>query len=412
MATENMTTYVDMLKEFYTPKHVQNMVYKKNQLLATLPKAEDKEGETWDTPIIIADPQAGSVTFSVAQGNKGPISTDKFQLTAADDYSFGSISRKLIKATKTNKGAFLPAAKVHIDGAVNTATRSRAIQLFGDGSGAKAQAASFSTDTITLTNRHDAVKFQKGEVIQLAANADKTGAAVRGGSPGTATILAVNRTLGTLQCTATVSTVITSPTALDWIYRAGDYDGALVGLDGWLPSTTPTTSLFGVDRTVDPEMLGGVRLDRSGSESTSVIEALIDICSEVFTVGGGEVDHIFLHPSQLRALSKSELARVEKAKFEITDNIGFRGFTLTTDMGEARIMGDRYCPYDRAYALQLDTWELGSLGPCVDIFDRDSDQEMLREASTDGYEVRIGGYAQLSCNAPGFNGVVLLDAQS
>jgi len=57
--------------------------------------------------------------------------------------------------------------------------------------------------------------------------------------------------------------------------------------------------------------------------------------------------------------------------------------------------------------LQMDTWTLNSLGAAPHILDLDGNR-MLREANNDAYEVRVGFYGNLSCNAPGYNSRVAL----
>jgi hypothetical protein len=74
------------------------------------------------------------------------------------------------------------------------------------------------------------------------------------------------------------------------------------------------------------------------------------------------------------------------------------------------VFGDRYAPIENALGSTLETWEFVSMGPCPEIFDAETDQEMLRETDLDGYEVRIGGYPDISCNAPGYNVNITLPA--
>jgi hypothetical protein len=52
--------------------------------------------------------------------------------------------------------------------------------------------------------------------------------------------------------------------------------------------------------------------------------------------------------------------------------------------------------------LQLDTWSLNSLDEAPHILDLDGNS-MLREASADAYEVRVGFYGNVACVAPGWN---------
>ena len=90
-------------------------------------------------------------------------------------------------------------------------------------------------------------------------------------------------------------------------------------------------------------------------------------------------------------------------EYSVTETIGFEGFKIRYDGGTARVFPDRYAPVDRALGATLESFEFLSMGPCPEIFDAETDQEMLRESDIDGYEVRIGGYPEVSNNAPGHN---------
>ena len=79
--------------------------------------------------------------------------------------------------------------------------------------------------------------------------------------------------------------------------------------------------------------------------------------------------------------------------------------------GPVTVIPDVNCPDTLAYALQMDTWRLLSLGPVPNIFDKDG-VTMLRVSNADSVEIRARAYMQLECNAPGWNGVVSLNASS
>jgi hypothetical protein len=70
------------------------------------------------------------------------------------------------------------------------------------------------------------------------------------------------------------------------------------------------------------------------------------------------------------------------------------------------VLADRDCPEDLMYMLDMSTWGYYSLKEPVMLLDQDGNK-MLRESSADACEVRIGGYAQLGCVAPGANGVLV-----
>ena len=139
------------------------------------------------------------------------------------------------------------------------------------------------------------------------------------------------------------------------------------------------------------------------------LDAFIVAQSEIATIGDGSPDHAFPHPSVFRALLQEVGAKVELDNYAVSQTLSFSGLTLQGDTGEIRIIPDRYALYNAVPVITLDSWELGSMGKAIDIFDRESDQEMLREASADAYELRVGGYLNLACHAPGHNGRLSVD---
>ena len=101
-------------------------------------------------------------------------------------------------------------------------------------------------------------------------------------------------------------------------------------------------------------------------------------------------------------LQKSLGSKVQYVDLTVNGDIGFRGIMINGPRGPIKVVPDQNCKSDIAYMLQLDMWKLYSLGPAPQILDLDGNK-MLREASADAYEVRVGYYAQLGCRAPGFN---------
>ena len=150
-------------------------------------------------------------------------------LTRQADYSLASIANETIEASKGNANAFMEAATVEIDGAIESATRSLAIACFGDGSGAIGQvlATTSSVATFTLKQIDDVTNFEVG--MQLKLNATKTGSS---GTLSTAvTVDGINRDTGVITLSASASL-----TADHFIYQEGDYDAKIKGLNALHPS--------------------------------------------------------------------------------------------------------------------------------------------------------------------------------
>ena len=388
-----MTTFAAALKQHYTNERIENMVYKDNPFLAMVSKYEQFGGENLKLPIKYGIPQGRSATFSDAQANKTNTQLKAFLLTRVSDYSLASIANETIEASKGNANAFMEAATVEIDGAIESATRSLAIACFGDGSGSIGQVLSTTSSvaTFTLKETDDVTNFEVG--MQIKLNVNKTG---NSGTLSTAhTIDGVNRDTGVITLSASASL-----TANHYIYQEGDYDGKISGLEAWVPSSAPgsTDSFFGVNRSSDATRLGGIRFDGS---SLPLEEALIGAAARVAREGG-KPDVCFVNYSAFADLEKALGSKVSYVDQKVNPEIGFRGILIHGPRGPIKVIPDQNCPPNVAFMLQMDVWKLYSLGKAPKILDSDG-LKFLRDSSADSVEVRVGYYAQLGCRGPGYN---------
>jgi hypothetical protein len=398
----DMTSFDAALKQHYTDDMVENLVYKDNPLLALMAKMEDFGGRNLPIPLIRGNPQNRSATFSVAQGGTTTSKLDAFLLTRVKDYSIATIDNETLEASKGNANAFLEAATVEIDGAINALTRSLAVKLYRSGFGSVGNVnATVTGTTLTLLDANDVVNFEVGDVLQFAAS--DGGDALRDSGDSVA-VTAVNRSAGSM----TVGTLsgITGLTSGDFIFKKGDRQDSgtpsrivVAGLEAWCPGSAPaSTAFFGVDRTSDVTRLGGLRLDAS---SVPIEEALIGGASLVAREGG-KIDHYMMSYAQFSALEKALGTKVQYVDVKMNAEIGFRGILVNGPRGPIKVIPDQNCPSNRVFGLQLNTWKLYSLGKAVRVIDTDGLQ-MLRQASADGVEVRYGFYGNAGCRAPGWN---------
>lgn len=397
----DMTSFASALKAHYTNDMVQNMVYKDNPLLAMLSKMEDFGGKNLPIPIIYGNPQNRSATFSTAIAQTSNSQLKDFVLTRVSDYSIAQIDNETLEASKGNANAFLEAATVEIDGAINSAARSLAISLYGTGSGALGQInSSVASATITLADVESITNFEKGMV--LVASAANGGGSVKA---GTAQILGLDRDAGTITFSAALNSLIGTVANGDFLFAQGDYDKKLKGLLAWLPSTAPTTgdNFFSVDRSSDATRLAGIRFDAS---SMPIEEGLVSAAARVAREGG-KPDYVFMSYSKYADLEKALGSKVQYIDMKVNPEIGFRGIQINGPRGPIKVVPDQNCPNDRAFMLQLDMWKLYSLGKAPKIIDTDG-LKMLRQSTADGVEVRVGYYAQLGCRGPGFNSNIKL----
>jgi len=400
----DLTTFDAALKQHYTDDVVQMMVYKDNPLLALISKYEQFGGRNLPIPLIYGNPQGRSATFSNAQTRGAATSSllQDFVLTRVKDYSIATIDNETLEASKGNANAFMEAATVEIDGAINSLTRSVAISMYRDSSGAIGQVnaeptvASPSFD-ITLKSTEDVTNFEVGQVLVIWSAKSGGSQRTSDGSDDEWIIAGVNRVTGVITLTGTYS-ASGDIAADDYLFVEGDRGLKMSGLEGWVPASAPSaTSFFGVDRSVDTR-LGGLRLDGS---AMPIEEALIEGAS-LCAREGGKIDHFFMSYDKYSELEKALGSKVQYIDLNVNPQIGFRGIMVNGPRGPIKCIPDQNCPSGSVFGLQLSSFKLYSLGKAVRVIDTDGLQ-MLRQASADGVEVRYGFYGQLGCNAPGYN---------
>jgi hypothetical protein len=387
------------LKTLY-PDGVTPLVYKNNPLLAMLQKNTKFFGRNKVVDVIYANTQGRSATFANAQANAGSHKGIAFTITRKSDYADIVLDRETIKAAGNDEGAVVDALETETNSAIQVLKNSLAHAVWGDGTGKIGKVASFTGATITLTDVNDAVSFEVGKVINLSSTL--SGGAVRS---GTLQVSAVNRTTGVITFTQNVTTGISAAANNDYIFTDGDYGKKLTGLQGWLPTTDPSSgeSFFGVDRSVDTIRLAGLRYDGS---ALSIEEALIQAAARLGREEGAP-DYCFMNYLDFANL---ETALGSKKVYEDIAGpygIGFKGLVIHGPNGDIRAVSDRNAPRGFAYLLEMDTWTLHSLGEAPEIISDDG-VKMLRQNSADGFEARMAYYAQLACEAPGRNAVVTL----
>lgn len=423
------------LKELYTgDDFMKDLVYKKNPLLALLPKEESPSGfagKYIPVPLIYGTPMGRSATFAQAQANQTAPALASFFVYRVSNYQLVTITNELLEATKDNAGAFIDEAKLNMDTGFRNISNDLALDLFQGGS-ASCSRGSFGVSTgsitagvIVLDDPNQIVNFEVGMVLVSYAVSGTT--PTQSTSNALGYVIAVNNSLGQLTVSATQGGAAGTPTnwstSFPYLAVQGDINfvsGGLApgangaaalkvsGLAAWLPTAAPgvSDSFWGVNRSVHPTRLGGVRYD--GSQE-SVEEALID-GSTLVAREGGMPDMCFMSFASYAALEKQLGSKVQYVSVQHdTAEIAFKGITVNAPYGPITVIPDRNCTSKVAYLLQMDTWKLRSLGKAPHILTYgDEGLQGLRVGNSDALEIRIGYYGNLVCNAPGWNCVILL----
>jgi hypothetical protein len=394
------------LKELYNGQVIENEVYADNPWLAMVQKKTDFGGKNMPLPVVTSVPQGRSAVFATAQANQTAASATSFALTRARDYQVSQIDRETMLASATDKYAFLEGAKFVIDGALQAITLSLASAIFRGGTGSIGAIATggITSGVITLSSAGDVVNFEINQTLRVSAT---DGAAVR---TAKGYVIAVNRTAGTVTVASSgLGGSAASPTAWaagDFISVDGDLNAKIKGLQAWLPATAPTSgdNFFGVDRSADVTRLAGVRYDGSGQ---SIEEALID-GSMLVAREGGRPDICIMPYASYGALEKSLGSKAQYVDFKGPAELMFRGIQINGANSQIKVFPDRSCPAATAFLLTSKSWKLYSLGDAPHIVDDSGTGEWLRVSNADAAELRMAYYAQLGCNAPGWNGNITL----
>lgn len=420
MATFASTSnQVAALKELYVgDDFMKDLVYKKNPFLALVPKDESPggfAGKYIPVPLIYGTPQGRSATFSNAQNNQTAPQLASFFVYRVSNYQIATITNELLEATKDNAGAFIDEAKLVMDTAFRNISNDLALDLFSSGNGVRGQISGITSGVITLTNPGDIVSFEVGMVLVSFSISGSTYTQSTGAALGY--VIAVNRRSGTLTVSATEGGAAGTPSNWSGSFPNLGVQGdvafgaislqtsfkKITGLSGWLPASAPSASesFWGVDRSVDSRLYGVLP---SNTSSMTIEEALIEGAALVAREGGMP-DMCFMNFASYAALEKSLGSKVQyvDVKHEEAD-IAFAGIRIHAPYGPIMVVPDRNCPAQTAFLLQMDTWKLRSLGKAPHILTYGLEGlEGLRVGTADAMEIRIGYYANLVCNAPGWN---------
>lgn len=409
VAGTSLTDAYPILKEYYADQKVRNLLERRHTLWAMLTKDTNVSGRTYPQPMRYGA-STGSANFTNAQNNQSPNDYAEFQVPINTNYTLATVQNVAIQAARNDKGAFINLLKDSIDGAMENAIRRDAWMAYRTGTGSIGvigTSADIATGIIILTNPTDALAFQRNQV--LVANSADGGGTTRA---GIGYVISSDVSTGTIQVSATAGGSGGQPSgwvAGDYLSSQGDVNAQIQGLGIWFPSTSTlrpvigTPSIFlGVDRSVDPTRLAGTFLNLTGLDIES---ALIELISQVKMVGGSP-DYVFVNTVSYRNLQKALQARSQYDKVEVVNDAGltFKGI----EVDGAVVLEDSDCPPKTAYALQMDTLKVISFGDSPQILTYDDGITAFRTANNDSVEARIGGYRNMTCNAPVKNGVALL----
>lgn len=397
----DVTAFQQVGKQRYTKKKIETLAVQ-SPGLGMIPKNTKGGGLAWYGAIRNATPSSRSAVAATAFTTGSASAYQRWTCQWVNDYASANITGPALAQASGDENSMVKVATDEIDGAFESLGISAGAALFSNGGGAIGQIASGqATPTITLVNISLILNFYVNQILQTSID-DGTGG--NGVKAGTVTVQGVNTATGTVTATGNWSAGIGTVAANDFIFQQGDYNAKLIGYAGWLPQTSPGATLFnGVNRSNDPERLGGCRFNGGGAPK---VESLIQLAALISRFRG-KPDVILVNPLDYADIAKERDTKVFYTKESFKNpEIVFRGFELATPTGVATVLPDPFCPQGVGYMLQSDTWELVSIGEFMGFVEGDEVGKWLRASGDDIYQSRLVYRGTTYCSAPGKNGVV------
>ena len=394
MAAELITDINSAMKVVFTPQQLKKIMYDNQKLFALLKKKVFPGGKYLPLPVQFGNPQGRSRTFGTAQANVGASKVVDFQITLVKDYGVVLFDGMDMKLANGGESSFIDMKSDEIANQIDQVRRNLCISLYGAGTGQIGTVTAISSLAISVATDAEIRRFEVGMPVSFL---DSTG-----GSAANTTVTAVN-TNGKVFSVASATGIVNG----DYIYCQGDKDLSIKGLAAWIPAVAPTTgdSFFSVDRSVNASRLAGHIIDGT---AMPIHEALLEGLRKVGE-DYGRPDVVIVPFSKFVELEKVLMPNCQFDLVKAADAVlGIRSIQITGPNGPVNIIPDSDCPSNRSYVLTMDTWCLYHLNNAPIIIDEEDGNMILRSASADSFETRIKSYANLACNAPGKNGVILL----
>lgn len=380
------------------------------EFLKWLPTRTDFYGRKMEVPIGYGPGGGNSYNFQVAQRQStNSRKYTHFEITRVSNYTILYLDNEAIEASENGDAAYLETYKAELEGANITNAQNLGMDLHGTGDGTITTIAGITSPgadaVIELTDHEQIVRIEIGQQWQAVPAA---GSSVRTGTPGYVTVTAVDEDNG--KFTIDNSTFITGLTTGDTLVPAGNYDGAIVGVRGWIPFTdaelTASPTLWGVTRTTHPTRMAGHRFDGSGYSLGGALEEGLSR----FARGRCKPEAIWLNYRYYTALSQ-EMGSKAVREFTKVGQWGFDTFSLNSLGRKVTVFCDQNIPDGYAECLTREDWVFHTLKEAPRYLTPQGSKQIVKP-SDDGVETRWGWRGNLICRNPNGQGIIKMPTVS
>jgi hypothetical protein len=383
------TSNLEALLKIRYPNGIAYQGVKQSRFFNLCPKTTDFGGSGKQIKVSVSPGTGGSSDFAKALANRGPAQHVTFTVSRKYDYIVGSLENEVIKATMGDKNAVLAALTDEFDKKGKEFGMRLSRRCWGNEGGALGVALAITTSSFTLATPGDIRNFYPGQVLQFASD-NGTGTSPTGQRAGTVTVSKVSMSsagVATVTCTGNVTAGIAAATDGDTVFSDGDYGTAPSGVLGWIPTSDPTGSFLGVDRTTHINALSGFRVDQTGKD---LIEAFNAATAAGFPLGS-EGESAFVGGTVMSRLQNTlegkAITRDVKGKGEVS----YKGLVVYTTYGEVTVLPEPYCPDGKILITSMSDWEIASLGELPHYTDT-GHGNLQQESAADARQFRLAGY--------------------
>lgn len=371
----------------------ENTYNSANVMLGTMKKQYDFVGEDYKTaaPTFFSG-GVGSGSLPIAN----PASAVKATLTAKSVYATTQIQRQALKASANDEGAFVEAMKWNVQKTVEAWNRNASRIIFGDGTGALGTiigsnatgTAAAPVITITAASWVEG-HWEENDYVNCGTDSSVFNVVSVVNSTRVVTLARIS---GSLDLTSAGAGLI--------VYMQGSKDNDPMGLKGVCDATSGTLYNVTVARRWQATQVAAGGAGISADALNQLIIAVQKACGKAPTK---IITSYAQYRKILNFLEDQKVYQVDPRASELKGKVSFKGIEYLSSTGPIGIFCDRMCPDDRLYAVNTD-FITAYHRPDFGWFDDDG-TVFLREASSDSYSARYGGYYQ-NYIIPSFQGVI------
>lgn len=387
-----------MYKTIYHGRDLSNQAKRKTTAYDMVAKYDDFDGAQLVFPFNYALPVGVSPSFPVAQGSPQASKFDNWVMTTRKTlYGFLTIDAQAMKAARKDIGAFLRLRQKETNEILAYMKMVLGGHAFwGDGAGNMAQITA-----VTGSNPATAITVAPRDVIKFHLNQRLVFNATRTGSSATIkasvyTVTALNRGTGVISVSrASGAGAGTDPAVSDYVYLEGSYDAFPLGVAAFIPASDPGTggvpgTLLGMDRTDDPVMKSGWRVEWQGS----IEETAKYLCAVMGQYFDKDDSVLWVSRYNWHRLEQELTAQGRKViDARATQVFGSPALMLLTPEGDIPVVSDNYLSDDQAYLLNMSAVEVHHLDNLIHVVDDDG-LSLIRQTADDGVEIRFRSWSE------------------